>query len=53
MNKKLAIQFLTQFINEMERTLTDKIKKNRDYAPQVFWKNKYTLEQIVKWLEEN
>lgn len=53
MNKELAIRYLTSFINEMERTLTDKIKKNRNYAPQVFWKNKYTLEQIRDWLKEN
>lgn len=53
MSKELAIEYLTRFINEMEITLTDKNKKNRNYAPQVFWKNKYTLEQIVEWLKEN
>ena len=53
MNRKLAISYLTQFINEMEQTLTDKIKINRAYAPQVFWKNKYTLEEIRDWLKES
>lgn len=40
------------FINEMDYTLKDKIKQNREYAPQVFYKNKYTLENIVKDLEK-
>lgn len=53
MNKELAIKYLTWFINEMERTLNDKNKKNRNYAPQVFWKNKYTLEKIRDWLNES
>lgn len=42
---------LERFINEMDYTLKDKIKANRKYAPQVFYKNKYTLENIVKDLE--
>ena len=52
MNKKEAIQYLDLFIKEMEHTLLDKNKNNRNYAPQVFWKNKYTLELIVEWLKE-
>lgn len=53
MNRELAISYLTRFINEMEYTLKDKDKRNRAYAPEVFWKNKYTLEQIRDWLKEN
>lgn len=44
-------EMLHLFICEMEHTLTDKIKANRNYAPQVFWKNKYTLECIVDELK--
>jgi hypothetical protein len=51
MDKELAIMYINHFIQEM--TLTLKNKKNRSYAPQVFWKYKYTLEQIKSWLEEN
>ena len=51
MNRKEAAYHLNDFIKEMEYTLTDKNKNNRNYAPQVFWKNKYTLEKILEWLE--
>lgn len=44
-NKTLSNMLMT-FIQEMEYTLTDKNKRNRAYAPQVFWKNKFTLEII-------
>ena len=56
MNKGLEYsKILHTFICEMENTLNDKNKRNRAYAPQVFWKNKYTLELIeteLKRLEE-
>lgn len=52
MNRQEAAYRLNQFIKEMEYTLTDEIKVNRKYAPQVFWKNKYTLEKILEWLNE-
>ena len=52
MTKEQAIRYLDLFIKEMEHTLLDKDKRNRNYAPQVFWKNKYTLEQIVELLKE-
>ena len=56
MNKGLEYsKKLHTFICEMENTLNDKNKRNRAYAPQVFWKNKYTLELIeteLKRLEE-
>lgn len=42
---------LHTFICEMENTLKDKNKRNRAYAPQVFWKNKYTLEIIETTLK--
>ena len=38
MNKEQAIRYLDLFIKEMEYALLDKNKKNRNYAPQVFWK---------------
>lgn len=43
---------LHTFICEMENTLKDKNKRNRAYAPQVFWKNKYTLEIIETKLKD-
>lgn len=56
MNKGLEYsKILHTFICEMESTLNDKNKRTRAYAPQVFWKNKYTLELIeteLKRLEE-
>lgn len=50
MDRQEAAYQLNEFIKEMEHTLTDEIKVNRNYAPQVFWKNKYILEQILEWL---
>ena len=43
---------LHTFICEMENTLKDKNKRNRAYASQVFWKNKYTLEIIETELKK-
>ena len=45
-------RMLHTFICEMENTLKDKNKRNRAYAPQVFWKNKYTLEIIETKLQD-
>lgn len=53
MTKERAIYVLKSFIKEMTDTLNDPKKKNRSYAPEVFWKNKYELELIVEMLEEN
>lgn len=52
MNRELAIHYLQDFIKEMERTLASKNKKDRAYAPGVFWKNKDTLEEILEWLKD-
>lgn len=52
MNRELAIWHLNDFIKEMECTLASKNKKDRAYAPEVFWKNKYTLEEILEWLKD-
>ena len=51
MNKEEAIITLRIFIKEMGDTLTDPNKKNRLYAPEVFWKNKDSLEAIANLLE--
>lgn len=51
MDKDYAIVALQKFVKEMNDTLEDKDKRNRAYAPQVFFKNKYTLEQIIEWLK--
>ena len=52
-SKEEAIRYLTEFINEMEHTLQEDGKLNKGYAPQVYWKNSFTLSQIVEWLKEN
>lgn len=52
-NKDEAIKYLTEFINEMEHTLIEEKKLNKGYVPQVYWKNAFTLSQIVEWLKEN
>lgn len=52
MNKEMAIRYLKTFVSEMSHTLNDKNRKNRAYAPEVFWKNKDTIESIIKWMEE-
>ena len=51
MDKVEAVITLRIFIKEMEDTLTDPNKKNRLYAPEVFWKNKDSLQAIANLLE--
>lgn len=55
MDKRWAVHYLNEFINEMEHTIVEEEKKNlnRGYAKHVFWKNRDTLTEIMQWIEES